>query len=102
MWLLDNTAYQPVNEETDENQPCWHAEVVACIFETEGRKDVGNLVAAIADHIGLDGDVGSDDEARRRIAERIQPFLNQVSPARTVTGLLCDRDFRISAMRLCQ
>ncbi|CAG8888340.1 unnamed protein product [Penicillium egyptiacum] len=85
VWLLDNTAYQSVNEETDENQPCWHAEVVACIFETEGRKDVGNLVAAIADYIGLDGDIGGDDEARRRITERVQPFINQVSPARTVT-----------------
>ncbi|CAI7580890.1 unnamed protein product [Penicillium glandicola] len=85
VWLLDNTAYQPVNDETDENQLCWHAEVVACIFETEGRKDVGNLVAAIADHIGLDGEMGGDDEARRRIAERVQPFLNHVSPARTVT-----------------
>jgi hypothetical protein len=85
VWLLDNTAYQPVNEETDENQPCWNAEVVACIFETEGRRDVGNLVAAIADYIGLDGDVGGDGEARRRITERVQPFLNQVSPARTLT-----------------
>ncbi|KAJ5960169.1 uncharacterized protein N7479_007319 [Penicillium vulpinum] len=85
VWLLDNTAYQPVNEETDEYQLCWHAEVVACIFETEGRRDVGNLVAAIADYIGLDGEVGGDDEARRRITERVQPFLNHVSPARTVT-----------------
>ncbi|KAJ5384802.1 hypothetical protein N7517_002713 [Penicillium concentricum] len=85
VWLLNNTAYQPVNEETDEIQLCWHAEVVACIFETEGRKDVGNLVAAIADYIGLDGELGGDDEARQRITERVQPFLNQVSPARTVT-----------------
>ncbi|KAJ5514362.1 hypothetical protein N7463_003914 [Penicillium fimorum] len=85
VWLLNNTAYQPVNEETDEIQLCWHAEVVACIFETKGRKDVGNLVAAVADYIGLDGEVGGDDEARQRIAERVQPFLNQVSPARTVT-----------------
>ncbi|KXG47105.1 protein of unknown function DUF2183 [Penicillium griseofulvum] len=85
VWLLDNTAYQPVNEETGETQLRWHAEVVACIFEREGRRDVGNLVAAIADYIGLDGDVGGDDEPRRRIAERVQPFLNQVSPARTVT-----------------
>ncbi|KAJ5834786.1 hypothetical protein N7447_000812 [Penicillium robsamsonii] len=85
VWLLNNTAYQPVNEETDEIQLCWHAEVVACIFEREGRKDAGKLVAAIADYIGLDGEVGGDDEARQRIAERVQPFLNQVSPARTVT-----------------
>lgn len=85
VWLLDNTAYQPVNEERDESQPCWNAEVVACIFETEGRRDVGNLVAAIADYIGLDGDVGGDVEARQRITERVQPFLNQVSPARTLT-----------------
>ncbi|KAJ5468534.1 hypothetical protein N7475_006286 [Penicillium sp. IBT 31633x] len=85
VWLLDNTAYQPVDNETDEPPTCWHAEVVACIFETDGRKDVGKLVAAIADHIGLDGELGADQEARRRIEERVQPFLNQVSPARTVT-----------------
>ena len=84
VWLLDNTAYQPVNEDANENHLCWHAEVVAYIFETEGRKDAGNLVAAIADHIGLDGEVGNHDEARQRIAERVQPFLDQVSPARTV------------------
>ncbi|KAJ5551324.1 hypothetical protein N7535_000726 [Penicillium sp. DV-2018c] len=87
VWLLDNTAYQPVNNEDDEKtQPRrWHAEVVACIFETESREDVGKLVAAIADHIGLDGAVGADKEARHRIEERVQPFLNQISPSRTVT-----------------
>lgn len=85
VWLLDNTAYQPVNDETEEPTTCWHAEVVACIFEKDGRRDVGKLVAAIADHIGLDGELGGDQEARRRIEERVQPFVNQISPSRTVT-----------------
>lgn len=84
VWLLDNTAYQPVNDETDENQS-WHAEVVACIFEKGGRKDIGKIVALIADHIGLDGERGGHEDARKRIEHRIQPFLDAVSPSRTVT-----------------
>lgn len=87
VWLLDNTAYQPVSDKSEEGQTTqsWQAEFVACIFETEGRKDVGKLVAAIADHIGIDGEFGRDDkETRERIERRVQPFLDQVSPARTV------------------
>ncbi|KAJ5648051.1 hypothetical protein N7490_004423 [Penicillium lividum] len=90
VWLLDNTAYQPVPEPGDSDQPDqpapWRAEFVACILETEGRKDIGKLVASIADHIGLDGETGiSDEEAHQRIVDRIQPFVDNVSPGRTVT-----------------
>lgn len=90
VWLLDNTAYQlapePGEAEQPNQPPSWHAEFVACILETEGRKDVGKLVASIADHIGLDGETGIADEAtHQRIADRIQPFLDNVSPGRTVT-----------------
>ncbi|KAJ5948613.1 hypothetical protein N7454_001920 [Penicillium verhagenii] len=90
VWLLDNTAYQPVQElgEADKpDQPApWHAEFVACTFDTEGRKDVGKLVASIADHVGLDGETGiRDEEAHLRIVKRIQPFLDTVCPNRTVT-----------------
>lgn len=90
VWLLDNTAYQPVDDESDNSPPkSWKAETVACIFQTEGRKDVGKLVATIADYIGLDGDVGSDDHgnkmAREIIEKRVQPFIDQVSLACTVT-----------------
>lgn len=87
VWLFDNTAYQPVSDtpHLGRARQSWQAEFVGCIFETEGRKDVGKLVAAIADHIGIDGEYGRDDqETRQRIEKRVQPFLDQVSPARTV------------------
>lgn len=85
VWLLDNTAFRPVAEDGSYSAS-WQAEVVACIFQTEGRKDVGKFVAAIADHIGLDGELGSDDnkETRERIERRVQPFIDQVSPSRTL------------------
>ena len=89
VWLLDSTAYQPVADAPapDHTDPTpWQAELVACIFETEGRKDVGKLIAAIADHIGLDGELGgADDETRQRMVKRVQPFLDHVSPGRTLT-----------------
>lgn len=85
VWLLDNTAFRPITEDGSYS-PSWQAEVVACIFQTEGRKDVGKFVAAIADYIGLDGELGSDDnkETRERIERRVQPFIDQVSPSRTL------------------
>ncbi|KAJ5122610.1 hypothetical protein N7476_006075 [Penicillium atrosanguineum] len=84
VWLLDNTAYLSINDDSDGNgQQSWKAEVVACIFQTEGRKDVGKWVAAIADYIGLDGEVGLDDHgatmAHAIIEKRVQPFLDHVS-----------------------
>lgn len=85
VWLLDNTAFLPVTDDGNQSSS-WQAEVVACIFQTDGRKDVGKFVAAIADHIGLDGEHGSDDnkETRQRIERRVQPFIDQVSPSRTL------------------
>ncbi|KAK5796438.1 hypothetical protein VI817_005723 [Penicillium citrinum] len=85
VWLFDNTAYQAIPEGENTPSTSWQAEVVACIFEKEGRKDVGKWVAAIADHIGLDGEVGSDKETRERIKKRVQPFLDSVSPSQTLT-----------------
>ncbi|KAJ5724019.1 hypothetical protein N7488_002054 [Penicillium malachiteum] len=91
VWLLDNTAYQPVPEPGSEDQSTeepvlWQAEFVSCIFETQGRKDVGNLVASIADYIGLDGESGiSVSEVHERISDRVQPFVDVVCPGRTAT-----------------
>lgn len=87
IWLLDNTAYQSQSDSTGQGSAArsWKAEYVACIFETNGREDVGKVVATIADLIGLDGEVGPDGKAlRERIEQRVQPFINQVSPARTI------------------
>jgi hypothetical protein len=66
--------------------PTWHAEVVVCIFENDGREDMGRVVALIADMVGVDGNVGMDDKkTRKRIAERLRPFLTPVAPARFVS-----------------
>lgn len=88
VWLLDNTAYQAaLGKSAIRNRPTWHVEVVACVFNTSSRRrqDVGKFVAAVADLIGLDGRSGSDMEARQRIARRLQPFLDQIAPARVLT-----------------
>lgn len=41
-------------------------------------------VSSIADLIGLDGKAGDDPEARKRIEERLKPFVMGIAPARTV------------------
>ena len=80
--LLDNVAYRPVHPYPHDPQP-WQAEFVAAFFD-KGRKDVGEVVGTIADTIGLDGNIGADEEAKARIAERIQPFIDSIAPAKTV------------------
>ncbi|RJE24564.1 hypothetical protein PHISCL_03095 [Aspergillus sclerotialis] len=85
VWLLDNTAYQPISPDTLRRQRSWYAEVTACIFERKEGSDVGKYVSTIADLIGLDGEVGADGEARRRIRHRLQPFLDNISPRRLIT-----------------
>ncbi|ETI24932.1 hypothetical protein G647_04302 [Cladophialophora carrionii CBS 160.54] len=82
VWLLDNTAYRPVKPGRDDAQP-WEAEFVACFFH-KGRKDISKQVSAIADIIGLDGKTGSNEGARKRIEERLRPFIMAIAPARTV------------------
>ncbi|KAJ5294773.1 hypothetical protein PENANT_c014G11308 [Penicillium antarcticum] len=89
VWLFDNTAYQvkTYNKHNELVSRTWEAEVVACIFEKGHRKDAGKFIAAIADYIGLDGELGGTHEAevRRRIEDRVQPFLDPVSPSRMVS-----------------
>ncbi|KAF3491004.1 actin patch protein 1 [Arthroderma uncinatum] len=84
VWLFDNTAYQPAHGPVY-GPIGWHAHVVGCMFEKHGRQDIGRWVAIIADLVGLDGNPGLDKEAvRKRIAMRIQPFLNAVVPNRFI------------------
>ncbi|KAM5444911.1 hypothetical protein MferCBS31731_000366 [Microsporum ferrugineum] len=79
VWLFDNTAYQPDHGPVY-GPPGWKAHVVGCMFERHGRRDIGRWVAIIADLVGIDGNPGLDDKGavRKRIAMRIQPFLNAV------------------------
>ena len=81
VWLLDSTAYRPLHPYPHDPQP-WQAEFVACFFRS-GRQDIGKFVSNIADQIGL-GDEDGDQEARERIAERIQPFINAIAPAHSI------------------
>lgn len=82
VWILDNAAYKPIKPGKDAVQP-WEAEFVACFFRL-GRKDLTEYVSNIADLIGLDGKAGNDPEARKRIEERLKPFVWAIAPARTI------------------
>lgn len=82
VWLLDNTAYRPIDKNTGQLGP-WQAEFVAAFF-IKGRADINSAVANIADTIGLDGSLGPDDEVRKTIEQRLMPFVQAIAPARTV------------------
>lgn len=83
VWLLDNTAYQPIPKGDKGTPQPWTAEFVACYFRS-GRKDVTKYVSSIADILGIDGKAGQDPEAQKRIEERLRPFVMGIAPARTV------------------
>jgi hypothetical protein len=55
--------------------------ILDATFETHNtvRKDISKFVSNIADQIGLDGRVGGDLEAKRRIEERKYNFYFQSS-----------------------
>ncbi len=86
VWLLDNTAYRPSSLNPFRTQP-WHAEFVVAYFLRNSGRDITSIVADIADKVGLsqnsDGKVREDGE--RTIRERLQPFLDGIRPARTVS-----------------
>ncbi|KAL2013994.1 hypothetical protein VTN00DRAFT_1519 [Thermoascus crustaceus] len=84
VWLLDNTAYRPVHPYPHKIQP-WQVDVIACVFMAHGRQDISKFVGLVADAIGLDGEVGTDEETRKRIAQRLQPFMREIAPARVMT-----------------
>ncbi|KAK4944098.1 hypothetical protein LTR10_016431 [Elasticomyces elasticus] len=54
------------------------------IDKKSSRRDLTEYVSNIADLIGLDGKPGSDPEARRRIKERLKPFVMATAPRRTM------------------
>jgi len=73
VWILDNTAYRDGDQ--------WKAEFVACYFIKNSGKDVSHAVAVIADHLDLSPD---DAETRKRMAKRLQPFVDTVLPRHTL------------------
>ena len=62
--------------------------ILDAAFDTHNifRKDIGKFVSNIADQIGLDGRVGGDLEAKKRIEERKYNFSFQSS--KRVAGVL--------------
>ncbi|KAI1949730.1 hypothetical protein LOZ57_002205 [Ophidiomyces ophidiicola] len=84
VWLFDNTAFRPGTRLRLGSQELWVAEVVAAVFEKNSREDLGKVIALVADLIGLDGQAGHDPIVRKRMAERLQPFISEVAPARSI------------------
>ncbi|KAI1978791.1 hypothetical protein LOZ51_005510 [Ophidiomyces ophidiicola] len=84
VWLFDNTAFQTGTRLRLGSQELWVAEVVAAVFEKNSREDLGKVIALVADLIGLDGQAGHDPIVRKRMAERLQPFVSEVAPARYI------------------
>ncbi|RMZ89799.1 hypothetical protein DV736_g2964, partial [Chaetothyriales sp. CBS 134916] len=90
VWVLDNTAVKSASPPPGALEQ-WQAEFVACYF-VKGRKDITDFVSYFADEIGIDGQTGSDAEARDRIEKRLQPFVWQTAPAHTIEVLIPSGD----------
>ncbi|KAI9822366.1 MAG: hypothetical protein M1827_000085 [Pycnora praestabilis] len=94
VWLLDNTAYRAPNFPHH-----WSAEFVTAYFLKNSGKDLGKAVAGIADQIGLGQNGENEEDGKKLIESRIQPFLNTILPARTVKvdfgGQKGDREIKI-------
>lgn len=87
VWLFDNIAYRPIHPYPHSQQP-WHAVFVAGFFSRDSGKDAGEVVAWIADKVGLHAMDMDDEEGKRRIAERVAPFLTQLKPGRFLDVVL--------------
>ena len=84
VWLLDNVAYRPVHPYPHRPQP-HQAEFIAAFFQKNTGKDMSKAVADIAEKVGLRKQGGNEAESEKRIAERLQPFIDTIAPARSVT-----------------
>ena len=73
VWILDSTASQ-------NRLGRWKAEFVACYFVKNSGKDLSKIVAWVSEKVGLADDQG----ARKTVAERLQPFADQILPAHAV------------------
>ncbi|EME40213.1 hypothetical protein DOTSEDRAFT_138108 [Dothistroma septosporum NZE10] len=108
VWLLDNTAFrtpQPGDQRPDlaelissrhakperigeDGQPHsvrggsgWEVEFVACYFVKNSGRDISKVVGGIAHELQISDD---DIATKKRIAERVQPFVDTILPKRTV------------------
>ena len=83
VWLLDNTAYRPVHFYAHKSQP-WQAEFLVAYFKKNTGRDVSKIVASIAEKIGLGKDGADEELVKKIIAQRLQPFVDAIAPARSV------------------
>ncbi|KAG6043335.1 hypothetical protein E4U39_004666 [Claviceps sp. Clav50 group G5] len=77
VWLLDNTAFKC---------PCagiWQAEFVAAVFKRKDKPKVIDMVTSVLRAVGLTDDAPE----RRRIEERVLPFLWDICPGKIVTAV---------------
>ncbi|KAL8700553.1 MAG: hypothetical protein Q9201_005383, partial [Fulgogasparrea decipioides] len=90
VWLFDTTAYRPIHPYPHSQQP-WQADFRAAFFKRGTGRDVSKIVADIADKVGLKKGSGEErEQGEKTIAERLQPFVDVVAPARWVEVKLPD------------
>jgi len=75
VWLFDNTAYK------HHLGSSWHAEFIVAVFESDPKCRVADVVAGIANTLGL----AEGAAERKTIEKRLMPFIWELRAARTVT-----------------
>ncbi|KAI9799143.1 MAG: hypothetical protein M1833_004183 [Piccolia ochrophora] len=75
VWLIDNTAFR-----SSVAPHHWTTEFVAAFFLKDSGKNAGDVVADIASKLGI----AKGDAAEDTIAERVQPFVDAIGPARRI------------------
>jgi len=84
VWLFENTAWPKGKNE-------WKAEVLAAYFVKHSGQDESEAVAKISEILGL----AEGDEARAKVAKRLQPFLDSVLPAHTAQMEIDGQKFKL-------
>ncbi|KAI9810862.1 MAG: hypothetical protein M1832_001101 [Thelocarpon impressellum] len=79
LWLLDNVAYRDPKD-----SGAWTAEFVAAYFLKDSGTERGEVVAYIAERLG----VPDGSRAEETVRERVKPFVDSILPARTVEVLV--------------
>lgn len=115
VWVLDNTAFRtpqpgdkhqnlPEPTSTSLTQPSrigrskdeslrrgsgWEVEYVACYFVKNSGRDLSRVISSIARELQISDD---DIATKKRISERVQPFVDTVLPKRTVRINIADSE----------
>ncbi|KAF1983984.1 hypothetical protein K402DRAFT_396175 [Aulographum hederae CBS 113979] len=85
VWLFDNTAGQP-----SPGAP-WRSEFVVAYFLKNSGTDIGNIVADLAEKIGI----AKGDKAEEIMAERLQPLVDSILPSHTVNVEIAGKVHRL-------